>query len=83
MDATLAWKRAPKVSHYYPNSYSRMNDAKSNIRIPPSEMGPRPIGKRLQTWGVSSRPSMVGVSMQLQGIYAISQEKFTMNHCIL
>ena len=38
-------------------------------------MGPRPTGRRLPTWGVSSCPTMVGVFVQLQGAYATSQQK--------
>ena len=39
------------------------------------EIGPRPIGRKLSTWGVSSFPTMVGFPIQLQGASATSQLK--------
>ena len=53
------------------------------LGVLPSEMGPRPTGRRLPTWGVSSCPTMFGIPMQLQGAYATSQPLYAINHCIL
>ena len=36
------------------------------LGLGPLDMGPRLIGRRLPTWGVSSRSTMVGIPMQLQ-----------------
>ena len=53
------------------------------LGVRPSEIVPRQTGRRLSTWRVSSRPTMVGVPMQLQGAYTTSQPKYSINCCIL
>ena len=45
------------------------------LGVQPSEIERRPIGRRLPTWVVSSRPTMINVPMQLQGASATSQQK--------
>ena len=45
------------------------------LGVHPSEMGCRPTGRRLLTWGVSSHPTIAGVPMQVQGASATSQPK--------
>ena len=43
------------------------------LGVRPLEMGTRPTDKKLPTWGVSSRPTMIGVPMHLQGTSTTSQ----------
>ena len=72
---TPAGQRVSKLSHYYSYTYFRIIDLNSSVKSMPMEVGLKPTGRRLPTWGVCSHPTMVGVPMQLQNASTTSQQK--------